>query len=81
MKGLAVHSLEMIRGMGKRLIPAQKRRGNKGESVFPVCPHMGCRLIWNPEEKTYECPCHGSRFDEDGHLLDNPAQRDCCHSK
>lgn len=38
------------------------------------CPHMGCELEWNPEEKTWDCPCHGSRFDGDGKLIDNPAQ-------
>ena len=37
------------------------------------CSHMGCGLEWNPDEKTWECPCHGSRFDEDGKLLDEPA--------
>lgn len=37
------------------------------------CSHMGCVLRWNSEEKTWECPCHGSRFDRNGELLDNPA--------
>ena len=78
-KGLANHSIQMVMGMGKRLIPFPKRKNSKGEKVIPVCPHMGCRLIWNPEEKTYECPCHGSRFDKEGHLLDDPAQTDCPH--
>ena len=78
-KGLANHSIQMVMGMGKRLIPFPKRKNSKGEKVIPVCPHMGCRLIWNPEEKTDECPCHGSRFDKEGHLLDDPAQTDCPH--
>lgn len=39
------------------------------------CPHLGCKLTWNPEEETWDCPCHGSRFDADGSLLDNPALR------
>lgn len=38
------------------------------------CPHMGCKLIWNPEERTWECPCHGSRFSSQGALIDGPAQ-------
>ncbi|MBE5971635.1 MAG: FAD-dependent oxidoreductase [Lachnoclostridium sp.] len=42
----------------------------------PRCPHLGCRLKWNRYERTWDCPCHGSRFKEDGTLLDNPAQRD-----
>lgn len=40
------------------------------------CPHMGCRLVWNPVEESWDCPCHGSRFAEDGKLIDNPAQID-----
>lgn len=39
------------------------------------CPHMGCELLWNPDEKSWDCPCHGSRFDYDGRLIDNPAQK------
>ena len=38
------------------------------------CPHLGCQLEWNPDEKSWDCPCHGSRFDYTGRLLDNPAQ-------
>lgn len=40
------------------------------------CPHMGCALRWNSRERTWDCPCHGSRFSEDGDLLDNPATGD-----
>lgn len=40
------------------------------------CPHLGCQLEWNPDEKSWDCPCHGSRFDIRGKLLDGPAQRD-----
>ncbi len=40
------------------------------------CPHMGCRLEWNDEEKSWDCPCHGSRFTNEGELIDNPAQMD-----
>ena len=40
------------------------------------CPHMGCALKWNPREHSWDCPCHGSRFTEDGKLIDNPATGD-----
>ena len=40
------------------------------------CSHMGCALTWNSETKSWDCPCHGSRFEEDGKLLDNPARKD-----
>ena len=40
------------------------------------CSHMGCVLHWNAKEQTWDCSCHGSRFDISGHLLDNPATDD-----
>jgi len=45
--------------------------------LYPVdvrCPHLGCQLEWNPDERSWDCPCHGSRFDYRGNLLSNPAQ-------
>lgn len=42
----------------------------------PRCPHMGCALKWNKEERTWDCPCHGSRFSDDGKIIDNPAMVD-----
>ena len=39
----------------------------------PRCPHLGCALKYNPQEHSWDCPCHGSRFSETGELLDNPA--------
>lgn len=49
--------------------------------VDTKCPHLGCQLQWNKNDKTWDCPCHGSRFDIDGHLLMEPAQKDLtrCH--
>ena len=40
------------------------------------CPHLGCALKWNSVEHTWDCPCHGSRFDSNGKLIDNPATGD-----
>lgn len=42
----------------------------------PRCPHMGCALNWNAQEQSWDCPCHGSRFAQDGTVLDNPATGD-----
>ena len=39
----------------------------------PRCPHMFCHLKWNKEEHCWDCSCHGSRFDKDGNILNNPA--------
>ena len=41
------------------------------------CTHMGCALVWNEEEESWDCPCHGSRYTNEGVLIDNPAQIDC----
>lgn len=56
---------------------------NVGEAMLnmltPVtkrCPHLGCALKWNKAEHSWDCPCHGSRFDEDGGVIDNPANGD-----
>lgn len=40
------------------------------------CPHLGCALKWNEAERSWDCPCHGSRFTEYGRVLDNPANGD-----
>ncbi len=42
----------------------------------PRCPHMGCVLKYNKQEHSWDCPCHGSRFDKSGKLIDNPAKGD-----
>ena len=42
----------------------------------PRCPHLGCALKYNRAEHTWDCPCHGSRFTEDGKLINNPATDD-----
>ena len=59
---LAVNAFEAIFNL---LIPTTKR-----------CSHLKCALKWNPFEHTWDCPCHGSRFTENGKLIDNPATQD-----
>ena len=44
--------------------------------TVPRCPHMGCALKYNRAEHSWDCPCHGSRFEEDGRLINNPATDD-----
>lgn len=43
------------------------------------CTHMGCALKWNRAERTWDCPCHGSRFDEKGQIIDNPSKKELFH--
>lgn len=66
-----------------RSIFTQQLFKNAGEAAVslltptkPRCPHMGCALKWNPQEHSWDCPCHGSRFTEDGTLLENPSTKD-----
>ncbi len=55
---------------------AYKDENNTVYLISIRCPHLGCQLEWNPDEKSWDCPCHGSRFDYKGNILDNPAQKD-----
>ena len=43
-------------------------------AVDPVCPHMKCVVKWNQSERSWDCPCHGSRFSYTGELLTGPAK-------
>ncbi|MBE6762274.1 MAG: FAD-dependent oxidoreductase [Ruminococcaceae bacterium] len=44
--------------------------------TVPRCPHLGCALKYNRDERSWDCPCHGSRFGMNGELLNNPATDD-----
>lgn len=53
-------------------------RDESGEAhiLSSRCPHLGCRLEWNPDDRTWECPCHGSRFSINGEILSEPTVRE-----
>ena len=53
-----------------------KDKNGKIYAVKPVCTHLGCLLSWNNLDKTWDCPCHGSRFDYKGRNLYEPAIKD-----
>ena len=57
---------------GKR-VGAYKDTDGTVYTVNPICSHMGCVLEWNRDENSWDCPCHGSRYDYTGRLLSGPA--------
>ena len=80
LKGAEATSLaEVAKGEGKIVELAGEKtavyRDDRGllHAVSPVCTHMGCLVGFNNAEKTWDCPCHGSRFDKDGKVLNGPA--------
>jgi Rieske Fe-S protein len=50
-----------------------KDKDGQVHMVSTKCTHLGCQLEWNPDELSWDCPCHGSRFDYTGALINNPA--------
>ena len=53
-----------------------KDANGKIYAVKPICTHLGCQLSWNDVDKTWDCPCHGSRFNYEGKNILDPAYKD-----
>jgi Rieske Fe-S protein len=60
---------------GEKVAAYRDGEGNL-HAVSPVCTHLGCDLAWNSAERSWDCPCHGSRFDFRGKVLQGPAVED-----
>lgn len=60
-------------GLGK--VAAYRDRYGTLHCYSATCPHLGCIVHWNEAEKTWDCPCHGSRFDCYGAVISGPAKR------
>lgn len=74
-KDIAVGKAGVINRDGERY-GVYREDNDKYYFVTTKCPHLGCSLEWNQNEMTWDCPCHGSRFDYKGKLISNPATRD-----
>ena len=53
-----------------------KDEKGKEYKVIPKCMHLGCELSWNALDKTWDCPCHGSRYSYEGKLIYGPSKKD-----
>jgi Rieske Fe-S protein len=61
---------------GARKIAVYRDESGEASACSAVCTHLGCIVSWNPLEKSWDCPCHGSRFDVHGRVLNGPASKD-----
>lgn len=62
-----------ILGKGLKRIAVYKNEQGIIQYFSAMCPHLGCVVQWNGEEKSFDCPCHGSRFTCDGKVINGPA--------
>lgn len=65
-----------ILSKGLRKIALYRDNAGTLHSFSAVCPHLGCVIQWNGDEKTFDCPCHGSRFSKEGVVINGPAVSD-----
>ena len=71
---------ELARGEGKIVevkgerVAAYRAANGRITTLSPICTHMGCQVDWNTAERTWDCPCHGSRFMPTGEVLAGPAE-------
>jgi glycine/D-amino acid oxidase-like deaminating enzyme/nitrite reductase/ring-hydroxylating ferredoxin subunit len=62
----------IVRHEGEK-VAGHRRDDGTLVAVSPVCSHLGCQVSWNRAERSWDCPCHGSRFSPDGEVLQGPA--------
>jgi Rieske Fe-S protein len=62
--------------VGRRKRAVYRDESGKLHVLSPVCRHLWCIVSWNPAERTWDCPCHGSRYTGEGRMIQGPAVRD-----
>jgi glycine/D-amino acid oxidase-like deaminating enzyme/nitrite reductase/ring-hydroxylating ferredoxin subunit len=62
-----------VLSVGKERLAVYRNGNGELSALSPTCTHLGCMVHWNTSEKTWDCPCHGSRFDPHGRVLNGPA--------
>jgi Rieske Fe-S protein len=74
-EAIALDSGAVLR-RGLHKIAVYRDEKGKLHEFSAVCPHLGCIVTWNPTEKSWDCPCHGSRFEKMGKVFNGPANTD-----
>ena len=74
LKDIAPGEGAVVRHRG-RLVAAYRDPGGRVHAVSHKCTHLGCDVEWNAAERSWDCPCHGSRFGTDGSVLNGPATK------
>lgn len=72
-KNIKRDEAKILRIKGKRA-GAYRDQDNKLHIVDTTCTHLGCEINWNSSERSWDCPCHGSRFSYTGEVLEGPAK-------
>lgn len=73
-KKIKPDSGEVFESRGKKIAIYKDSQG-KVIKLSPICSHKGCIVNWNNQDKTWDCPCHGSRYDKEGKVIQGPAPR------
>lgn len=71
-ESLAAGEGDIVRHSGQKVAAYRDEDGTL-VAVSPRCSHLGCQVAWNRAERSWDCPCHGSRFAPDGRVLEGPA--------
>ena len=65
----------MLRIRGRKTALYRDEQGSL-HSLSPVCQHLKCIVAWNPAERSWDCPCHGSRYSGEGRVIQGPTVKD-----
>jgi Rieske Fe-S protein len=78
-----IENLEEGQGivLKERKIAAYKNHKGQIQTYSAVCTHLGCTVIWNNSEKSFACPCHGSRYSPLGNAINGPANNALKHKQ
>ena len=75
-RGFREDGSKIIVEVGGKKVGVYRNEEGKSYVVKPYCTHLGCELSWNNLDKTWDCPCHGSRFTFEGKSIYDPSMKD-----